>query len=60
MVRTHNRPIPKGTISSKNGCMIGTGLSAASFLAYLSFAPYTWIVSNSIWFSYLCIYLPMK
>lgn len=37
MIRTHNRPIPKGTISSKHGCFIGTGLSAASFLAYTTF-----------------------
>eukprot|EP00347_Sterkiella_histriomuscorum_P010315 403376775 len=60
MIRTHNRPIPKETISSKHGCFIGTGLSVASFLAYLPFAPYTWMVSNTVWFSYLQIYLPMK
>lgn len=60
MVRTHNRPIPKGTISSKNGCFIGTGLSVASLMAYTTFAPYTWIVSNTVWFSYLQVYLPMK
>jgi len=60
MIRTKNRPIPKGSISSKHGCFIGTGLSVLSFMAYTQFAPYTWIISNAIWFSYLCIYLPMK
>ena len=60
MTRTHNRPIPKGSISSKYGCFIGTGLSIASLFAYTQFAPYTWVISNAIWFSYLCIYIPMK
>lgn len=60
MVRTRNRPIPKMTISSKAGCFIGTGLSVASFMAYSTFAPYTWLISNAIWFSYLCVYIPMK
>jgi protoheme IX farnesyltransferase len=60
MLRTHNRPIPKGNISSKYGCFIGTGLTCASFAAYSTFAPYTWVISNGIWFSYLCVYLPMK
>ena len=60
MTRTKNRPIPKGSISSKHGCFIGTGLSVVSLMAYSTFAPYTWVVSNGIWFSYLCMYLPMK
>jgi heme O synthase-like polyprenyltransferase len=60
MVRTRNRPIPRATISSKSGCQIGTGLSIVSLLAYSQFAPYTWLISNAIWFSYLCIYIPMK
>ena len=60
MVRTHNRPIVKARISSKHGCFIGTALSMASLFAYTQFAPYTWVVSNAIWFSYLCIYIPMK
>ena len=60
MVRTHNRPIPSGKISAKHGCFIGTGLSVASFVAYTQFAPYTWLISNAVWFSYVCIYLPMK
>ena len=60
MMRTRNRPIPKGTIGSKSGCLIGTGLSVISLMAYTQFAPYTWVISNAIWFSYLCIYLPMK
>ena len=60
MVRTRNRPIPKGAIGSKSGCFIGTGLSVVSFFAYTQFAPYTWLISNAVWFSYLCVYLPMK
>lgn len=60
MVRTKNRPIPKLSITSKNGCIIGTGLSVMSFFAYTQFAPYTWVISNLIWFSYLRIYIPMK
>lgn len=60
MVRTRNRPIPKNGISSKAGCYIGTGLSVMSFIAYAQFAPYTWVISNAVWFSYLCIYIPMK
>ena len=60
MVRTCNRPIVKGTINAKNGCMIGTGLSVVSLMAYSSFAPYTWLMSNAVWFSYLCVYIPMK
>ncbi len=60
MIRTHSRPIPRGSISSKSGCFIGTGLSVASLFAYSQFAPYTWVISNAIWFSYLCVYLPMK
>lgn len=60
MVRTRNRPIPKGNISGRDGCFIGTGLSIMSLMAYSQFAPYTWIISNAIWFSYLCCYIPMK
>jgi heme O synthase-like polyprenyltransferase len=40
--------------------MIGTALSVSSMAAYHMFAPFTWIVSNSVWLSYLLIYLPMK
>lgn len=29
-------------------------------LAYNSFVPYTFLISNAVWFSYLCVYLPMK
>lgn len=60
MARTKNRPIPKLAISGKSGCFIGTGLSVLSFVAYTQFAPYTWVISNAVWFSYLCIYIPMK
>ena len=55
-----NRPIPRGIISSKEGCFIGTGLTTASIIAYTYFAPYTWIISSSIWVLYLCVYMPMK
>ncbi len=40
--------------------MIGTALSVSSMAAYHMFAPFTWIVSNAVWLSYLLIYLPMK
>jgi heme O synthase-like polyprenyltransferase len=40
--------------------MIGTGLNVASMAAYHQFMPFTYLVSNSVWFSYLCVYLPMK
>jgi heme O synthase-like polyprenyltransferase len=32
----------------------------ASLIAYHSFVPFTFLVSNAVWFSYLCIYIPMK
>jgi protoheme IX farnesyltransferase len=60
MVRTRNRPVPRGAIGPQASCFIGTGLSVASFMAYSTFAPYTWLISNAIWFSYLCVYIPMK
>ena len=60
MVRTRNRPIVKGSISSKNGCMIGTGLMVSSVFAYTAFAPYTWSVATMIWGGYLMAYLPAK
>lgn len=40
--------------------MIGTGLTVSSLVAFHYFEPFTWVVSNFIWFSYLCVYLPMK
>ena len=40
--------------------MIGTALSVSSMAAYHMFAPFTWVVSNAVWLSYLLIYLPMK
>jgi protoheme IX farnesyltransferase len=60
MGRTANRPMAKGRISSKVGCMVGTGLFVSSLAAYHMFVPFTWIVSSSVWFMYLCVYLPMK
>ena len=50
----------KGRISSKEACFIGTGLTVSSLAAFHAFQPFTWVISNSIWFSYLTIYLPMK
>ena len=29
-------------------------------MAYQPFASYTFLISNAVWFSYLCVYLPMK
>ena len=40
--------------------MIGTALSISSMTAYHMFEPFTWIISNTVWASYLLIYLPMK
>src|SRR3569833_4717519 len=60
MIRTRHRPMPKKTKTAKTGCYIGTGLSLASIFTYTMFSPYTWLISNTIWFSYLCIYIPMK
>merc|ERR1719453_2454935 len=40
--------------------MIGTTLTVASLMAYHQFMPFTYLVANSVWFSYLCMYLPMK
>ena len=60
MMRTHNRPMAAGRISAKQGCFIGTGLAMSSLVAYHAFQPLTWVVSNVVWLSYLCVYLPMK
>jgi len=46
--------------TSKQACMIGTGLSVSSMIAYHMFEPFTWVISNSVWLSYLLVYLPMK
>ena len=46
--------------TNKQGCMIGTSLSVASLIAYHQFEPFTYLIANSVWFSYLCLYLPMK
>lgn len=40
--------------------MTGTVLSLSSIAAYHMFMPFTWLVSNAVWASYLLIYLPMK
>jgi len=60
MARTKNRPMAQGRIDPKTGCFVGTTLTLSSLMAYTYFEPYTWIVSNTVWFSYLCVYLPMK
>ena len=49
-----------GKFTNKQGCMIGTGLTVASIAAYSMFMPYTFLVSSTVWFSYLGVYLPMK
>ena len=46
--------------TAQQGCTIGTGLILASICAYHQFVPFTFLVSSAVWFSYLCIYLPMK
>jgi len=50
----------QGRIDSKQACFIGTGLTVSSLAAYHAFEPFTWIVSSTVWFSYLMVYLPMK
>lgn len=60
MNRTKNRPMVLGRYTNQQACMIGTGLTVSSLMAYHMFHPFTWIISNTVWFSYLCIYLPMK
>lgn len=32
----------------------------SSLLVYHAFMPFTWVVSHSVWFTYLMLYLPMK
>ena len=32
----------------------------SSLVAYHAFEPFTWVISNTVWFSYLVVYLPMK
>jgi len=49
-----------GRYTSKQACMIGTGLTVSSMAAFHMFQPFTWVVSNTVWFSYLAVYLPMK
>lgn len=60
MARTRNRPMVKGLYTSQQGCFIGTGLMLSSMLAYHTFEPFTWVISNAVWFGYLTLYLPMK
>ena len=60
MKRTQNRPMAQGRVSPKVACLLGTGLTLGSLAAFSTFAPFTWVVSPSIWLSYLCIYIPMK
>eukprot|EP00355_Strombidium_rassoulzadegani_P005463 CAMPEP_0168616366 /NCGR_PEP_ID=MMETSP0449_2-20121227/4991_1 /TAXON_ID=1082188 /ORGANISM="Strombidium rassoulzadegani, Strain ras09" /LENGTH=250 /DNA_ID=CAMNT_0008657151 /DNA_START=352 /DNA_END=1104 /DNA_ORIENTATION=+ len=60
MTRTQNRPMVLKKFTPTQGCFIGTMLSLSSILAYHQFMPFTFLVSNAVWFSYLMIYLPMK
>ena len=60
MARTRNRPMVQQKFTPKTACFIGTGLAVSSMAAYHMFMPFTWIVSNTVWASYLLIYLPMK
>ena len=49
-----------GRVSPKAACFIGTSLTVSSLLAYHWFCPFTWVVSQVVWLSYLGVYLPMK
>jgi len=60
MTRTKNRPMAQGRISSKHACFLGGALTISSMAAYHAFEPFTWVVSSTVWGSYLLIYLPMK
>lgn len=60
MARTKNRPMAQHRISAKHACFLGTSLTVSSLVAYHAFMPFTWVVSNAVWFSYLCCYLPLK
>lgn len=60
MARTRNRPMVTQKFTGKQACLIGTALSLSSMGCYHMFEPFTWIVSNSVWASYLLVYLPMK
>ena len=60
MARTKNRPMAQGRISNKHACIVGTSLTVSSLAAYHAFEPFTWIISSTVWFSYLLVYLPMK
>jgi heme O synthase-like polyprenyltransferase len=46
--------------TGQQGCFIGSTLAISSIFAYSQFMPYTFLVSNAVWFSYLLVYLPMK
>ena len=50
----------QGRISSKHACFLGGALTISSIAAYHAFEPFTWVVSSTVWGSYLMIYLPMK
>lgn len=60
MARTANRPMVLQKFTPRQACMIGTALSVSSMAAYHMFNPFTWVVSNVVWSSYLLVYLPMK
>ena len=61
MARTKNRPMPRDVFTSREGCMLGTGLTVVSLATFAScMQPYTWVVGSTVWLSYLCIYIPLK
>lgn len=60
MVRTRNRPIPKGSIPEHTGVFLAATLSGSSMLMLSQFQPYTIVISNSVWILYTSCYIPMK
>ena len=40
--------------------MLGTGLTISSIVAYHAFTPLTWVISSTVWLSYITCYIPMK
>lgn len=60
MVRTKNRPIPRGSIPEHTGVLMASGLAGFSMLGFAYINPYTILVSNSIWIMYTSCYIPMK
>ena len=47
MKRTKNRPMPKGRITSKHACFVGTGLTVSSLMAFHAFQPFVYFVARA-------------